>query len=56
MALRALRLGKARAFYERLGARLAPEGVSHSHDALDTVALASDSLAALIERVNDAAQ
>jgi GNAT superfamily N-acetyltransferase len=54
MALRTLRLGTARTFYERLGARLVPEGISHDHGALDTVVLAFDNLATLIERVNDA--
>ena len=53
MALRTLRLGKARTFYERLGARRVLEGISHDHDALDTVVLAFDDLATLIERVND---
>jgi GNAT superfamily N-acetyltransferase len=53
MALRTLRLGKARTFYERLGARLVPEGISHDHGPFDAVVLAFDSLAALTERINE---
>jgi GNAT superfamily N-acetyltransferase len=47
MALRTLRYGAARAFYERLGARLVPEGLSYDADHFDSVVYGFDDLAAL---------
>jgi GNAT superfamily N-acetyltransferase len=52
MSLRTLRLGQAKAFYERLGARQVPEGVADDDDPLlDTVALAFDDLSAPLGRI-----
>jgi GNAT superfamily N-acetyltransferase len=48
MALRTLRHGTARAFYERLGARLVPEGLSYDADRFDSVVYAFDDLTTLI--------
>jgi GNAT superfamily N-acetyltransferase len=47
MALRTLRHGAARAFYERLGARLVPAGLSYDADHFDSVVYAFDDLSAL---------
>jgi GNAT superfamily N-acetyltransferase len=50
MVLRTLRLGNARAFYERLGARLVPEGFARDAGHFDDVVYAFDDLSALAER------
>jgi GNAT superfamily N-acetyltransferase len=50
MALRTLRLGDARRFYERLGARLVPEGLAYDEDHLNSVVYAFDDLDALAAR------
>jgi GNAT superfamily N-acetyltransferase len=47
MALRTLRHGGARAFYERLGARLVPEGIGYEADHFDSVVYAFDDLTAI---------
>ncbi|HEY2476945.1 MAG TPA: GNAT family N-acetyltransferase [Candidatus Cybelea sp.] len=47
MALRTLRLGEARGFYERLGARLVPEGIRHGAERFDELVYAFDDLAVL---------
>jgi GNAT superfamily N-acetyltransferase len=47
LALRTLRLGESRGFYERLGARLVPEGVARDAGDFDDVVYAFDDLAAL---------
>lgn len=44
MALRVLRLNPARRFYERLGARLAPEGIANDAGEFDDVVYAFDDL------------
>jgi len=51
MVLRTLRLNPGRAFYERLGARLLPEGVNIDAGVFDDVAYAFDDLRRLL-RVN----
>lgn len=48
MVLRTLRLNPARAFYERLGARLIPEGVNVDAGVFDDVVYAFDDLRALV--------
>jgi GNAT superfamily N-acetyltransferase len=48
MALRTLRLGFARRFYERLGARLVPEGIPRDAGRFDDVVYAFDDLSALL--------
>lgn len=48
MALRTLRRGVARTFYERLGARLVPEGLSYDADQFDSVVYAFGDLTALV--------
>lgn len=47
MALRTLRLGAARGFYERLGGRLIPEGIRYGAARFDEVVYAFDDLAIL---------
>jgi ribosomal protein S18 acetylase RimI-like enzyme len=47
MVLRTLRLNPARGFYERLGARLVPEGISIDAGQLDDVVYAFDDITAL---------
>lgn len=47
MALRTLRLNPARQFYERLGARLAPEGIANDEGQFDDVVYAFDDLGVL---------
>lgn len=47
MALRTMRLGSARAFYEHVGARLAPEGITNDAGMFDDVVYAFDDLRAL---------
>ncbi len=49
MVLRTLRLGAARRFYERLGARIVPEGFPHDDGQFDDVVYAFDDLRALVE-------
>jgi GNAT superfamily N-acetyltransferase len=48
MALRTLRLNPARGFYERLGARLVPEGISIDAGKFDDVVYAFDDITALL--------
>jgi GNAT superfamily N-acetyltransferase len=48
MALRTLRLAPARGFYERLGARLVPEGISIDAGQFDDVVYAFDDITALL--------
>jgi len=48
MALRVLRENPARAFYERLGARLAPEGIADDAGLFDDVVYAFDDLRILL--------
>lgn len=48
MVLRTLRLNPARAFYERLGARLIPEGMNVDAGVFDDVVYAFDDLRALV--------
>lgn len=50
MALRTLRHGAARAFYERLGAQLVPEGLSYDADQYDSVVYAFADLSSLVRR------
>ncbi|MBV8066584.1 MAG: GNAT family N-acetyltransferase [Candidatus Eremiobacteraeota bacterium] len=50
MALRALRRGFARRFYEKLGARLVPEGIPRDAGHFDDVVYAFDDLGALVEK------
>lgn len=51
MALRVLRLNPARAFYERFGARLAPEGIANDAGTFDSVVYAFDELDVLRKRL-----
>lgn len=51
MALRVLRLNPARRFYERLGARLAPEGIANDAGEFDDVVYAFDDLGRLVNFV-----
>ena len=51
MALRVVRLNSARSFYEKLGARLAPEGIANDDSEFDDVVYAFDDLEALRERL-----
>lgn len=55
MALRTLRLGAARAFYERLGARPVAEGLRYDADQFDSVVYAFDDLDRLISETGDEA-
>jgi GNAT superfamily N-acetyltransferase len=48
MALRTLRLNRARSFYERLGARLVSEGISDDEGQFDDVVYAFDDISVLI--------
>jgi GNAT superfamily N-acetyltransferase len=50
LALRTLRLGAARGFYERLGARLVPEGIARDAGRFDDVVYGFDDLARLAKR------
>ncbi|HEY6487370.1 MAG TPA: GNAT family N-acetyltransferase [Candidatus Cybelea sp.] len=50
MALRTLRMGAARSFYEHLGARLVPEGVDRDADRFDDVVYGFDDLRLLAKR------
>jgi GNAT superfamily N-acetyltransferase len=50
MALRTMRLGAARAFYERFGARLVPEGIVRDAGRFDDVVYAFNDLSALPAR------
>lgn len=50
MALRTLRRGVARAFYERLGAQLVPEGLTYDADQYDSVVYAFADLSSLVRR------
>jgi ribosomal protein S18 acetylase RimI-like enzyme len=47
MALRTLRLNRARTFYERLGARLVPEGIANDAGQFDDVVYAFDDIRVL---------
>jgi GNAT superfamily N-acetyltransferase len=49
MALRTLRLSSARAFYERLGARLVHEGIAHDAGRFDDVVYAFDDISTTAE-------
>lgn len=49
MVLRTLRLNTAREFYERLGARLVPEGMALHSDEFDDVVYAFDDLERLVD-------
>jgi ribosomal protein S18 acetylase RimI-like enzyme len=48
LALRVLRANPARAFYERLGARLVPAGISNDAGLFDDVVYAFDDLSSLV--------
>lgn len=50
LALRTLRLGAARSFYEHLGARLVPEGIVRDAGHFDDVVYGFDDLARLAKR------
>jgi L-amino acid N-acyltransferase YncA len=47
LALRTLRLGDGRKFYERLGARIVPEGIAQSAGKFDDVVYAFDDVASI---------
>jgi GNAT superfamily N-acetyltransferase len=47
LSLRTLRLNRARSFYERLGARIVPEGIPEDAGLFDDVVYAFDDLAAV---------
>lgn len=47
LALRTLRLGEARRFYERFGARVVPEGIAEGAAGFDDVVYAFDDLSAV---------
>jgi GNAT superfamily N-acetyltransferase len=49
MALRTLRNGAARGFYERFGARLVPDGLRYDPDQFDSVVYAFDDLGTLLD-------
>jgi GNAT superfamily N-acetyltransferase len=49
MALRTLRLNTARQFYERLGARLVPEGMAYEAGHFDDVVYVFDDIARLVD-------
>jgi GNAT superfamily N-acetyltransferase len=51
LALRTMRLGDARNFYERLGARMVPEGIAHDAGKFDDVVYAFDDIASVVARL-----
>jgi GNAT superfamily N-acetyltransferase len=52
MSLRVLRLNPARAFYEKYGARIVPEGIEHDAGTFDDVVYAFDNLRDLLRRLD----
>jgi len=48
LALRTMRLGDARKFYERLGARLVPEGIARDAGKFDDVVYAFDDVGSVL--------